>query len=381
MCSSAAAEAAGNLSRWLRVLIHPALLVVHEINIRGEYLMMARFAVMLTVILPLFLAACGGGTHTTIAETFPAGTPPPGTTPPPGMTPPPGTTPLPPDNEALRYPALLRVLQTNGGTRRGLGAGLTVDQGHVTATDDLGAFDEQRMDFNEGGPDAHVVWESYVSTRASTTVVSVTNVSRATPLLTNEYVDFGYWMKEHVAPDNLITTDVGLYSFGSDRTYPVTELKGHVRYLGPATGLYVDIRDQSHGRFFAAADLTAYFNIEEGDSGHDAKDRYSIFGRLSDFRNKDGRMGNEWAVDLNRIGGSSSGVYDAAAGTFSGGTTTGGGSWQGAFYPPSSSDKIPEYADQPDYISGTFNAHIQGVGHVAGAWLGKKYSSGPPPRN
>ena len=412
---------------------------------------MARFSVMLTVILPLFLAACGGGTHTRIAETFPPGSPPPGTTQPPPVTeaqpppvteaqpppvteaqpppvteaqpppvteaqpppvteaqpppvteaqPPPVTDPQPPpvteaqpppdngappppdngappppdngappppDNEALRYAALLRVLETNGGTTQGLGTGLTVDQGHVTATDGLGAFDEHQMDFNEGGLDSHVVWESYVSTRASTTVVSVTRLSAFST--TTDYVDFGYWMNEHVAPDNLITTEVGLYSSRNNTTFPVTELGGRVRYLGAATGLYVDIRDQSHGRFFAAVDLTAYFNIEETDDR-----RRSISGRLYDFRNEDGRMGSDWAVELNKIGGNSGGVFDAAAGTFSGGTTTGGGAWQGAFYPPGSSDRSPEITpdyDRPEHISGTFNAHTEGVGHVAGAWSGE----------
>ena len=181
-------------------------------------------------------------------------------------------------------------------------------------------------------------------------------------------------MNEHVAPDNVITTEVGLYSFLNDTTFPITELlKGYVRYLGAATGLYVDIRDQSHGRFFAAADLTAYFNIDETDDR-----RLSISGRFYDFRNEDGRMGSEWAVVLNKIGGNSGGVFDAAAGTFSGGTTTGGGAWQGAFYLPSngrSPEVTPAY-DYPERITGTFNAHMEGVGHVAGAWAGEITAAG-----
>ena len=117
-----------------------------------------------------------------------------------------------------------------------------MDEGHVTATDGLGAFDEQRRDFNESGVNGHVIWRSYVSTCASTTVVSVTNVNRSNA---NDHTNFGYWMNENVAPDNLITTEVGLYSFAKGTPFPVTELEGYVRYVGPATGLYVDIRDQS----------------------------------------------------------------------------------------------------------------------------------------
>ena len=286
---------------------------------------------------------------------------------------------LPQDQEALRYAALLQVLQSNSGTKQELGTGFRVDEGRVIATDRLGAFDEQRMDFKEGGLDSHVPWQSYTSTRASTTVVSVTNQESVRDL---SYIDFGYWMEEMeegVAPDNRITTDVGLYSFGSDGTYPVNEVTGYVGYLGPATGLYVDTRDQSHGRFFAAADLTAYFGIEEGIIVSNVAISHSISGRLYDFRNNEGGMGSEWAVDFNRIGMNVGGVYDAAAGTFSGGTTTGGGSWQGAFYPPSGSDFFPTTPtdwDRPYYISGTFNAHIESVGHIAGAWLGENKESG-----
>ena len=318
-------------------------------------------------------------------------------------------------SQQAAYRAMDRLLDEDemiGPSAEDFLTGTSVDKAVLTVTDDgLGAFSTSTATRHD--------WPISTHTRTSTvdvdpgdnfplvpettviTIVSGTNAHSTFPQLTDTYLDFGYWLTERDV--TLLTggydTDLGYYYVPGGNASPVdvSGVKGYSIFRGPAVGVYADSRSDSYGHYNALVELKAYFNIEEGDpANYDIADRFSISGSIKNFRRNNGSsMGGEWQVTLGKT------TFDPASGTFSGGTVydktpaAGAvGSWEGAFYPPRTSDwndalgeETPEYNNHPQYVAGTYNAHITDslggkIGHLGGAWMGaNEQSAAPPPQD
>ena len=206
-----------------------------------------------------------------------------------------------------------------------------------------------------------------------------------------DFLTFGYWLQATEQDDG--STKYGINSFyaGAQPFAAGLTVEGTAEYSGKATGMYArkTFNDKgvgtptSSGQFTADANLMAYF----GGNDVAVNLKNSITGTVSNFMDDSGNMiDDDWSVKLNRAA-ISSGADPAgsitliiAAGDTVGttarpATTTGGGSWQGAFYgnPMNADGAIVNDPDPlaaenaPTGVAGEFNAHFSN-GHVIGAF-------------
>ena len=182
-----------------------------------------------------------------------------------------------------------------------------------------------------------------------------------------DYLTFGYWLKTTEKADGSMDREIQVFSDGSEDFTWNTALTGKAIYNGAAVGLYAQKTGPvgsptigSSGHFTADATLTAYFG--QKDEGIAPNLINTISGTINNFEDAEGNnLG--WSVDLNKTG------IDTADGSIDAGTTTGNGSWTGAFYgnpdvPTTDRDETDNY---PTGVAGEFNAHL-GDGHVVGAY-------------
>ena len=138
----------------------------------------------------------------------------------------------------------------------------------------------------------------------------------------------------------------------------VATLEGSATYKGAAAGLYTkraltpggDGDVTAAGRFTADAELTANFG---GDSVA-VDDEDSISGMIKNFMDGGMMIDAAWLVELNKIQGA---TFNAGGreGTFTDGTTTGGGSWNGMFYGTVDATTTPQHT-LPSGVAGEFTA-------------------------
>ena len=184
-----------------------------------------------------------------------------------------------------------------------------------------------------------------------------------------DYLDFGYWVQTDDTGDDTVYMANAFYR-GTPASGDVSTLEGSATYRGAAAGLYVkrafsatgDGAVTGAGRFTAAAEFTAHFT----GTGVALNDYQSISGMIDNFRDGDQAIDPAWRVELNKIGGiGGTGTYDwnpnAGDTHFSGGTTTGGGSWNGMYYGSVAQSRLPSG------VAGEFTAGFNN-GEVIGAF-------------
>ena len=207
-----------------------------------------------------------------------------------------------------------------------------------------------------------------------------TTVSVADAQEDADYVDFGYWSEWDAdgGSGGAQAYTVEAFFRGADPHTAVAAVEGTASYRGKAAGLYARqvyegnmLLDDRTGRFTADVALTANF----GGSAVAADDRNSIGGTVSDFMDGGRPIDSGWSVTLNRIGGGTggSGTFDASAGTFTEGTTAGGGAagtWSGAFYGDDTVDSNG-VTPQPGSVAGEFTAGFHN-GSAVGAFGARK---------
>lgn len=205
-----------------------------------------------------------------------------------------------------------------------------------------------------------------------------------------DFLTFGYWLQATEQDDGSMKYGINSFYAGA-QPFTGTGVEGTAEYSGKATGLYArkTFNDKgvgtptSSGQFTADANLMAYFG--GGDVAVNLQN--SITGTVSNFMDDSGNMiDDDWSVKLNRAA-ISSGADPAgattliiAAGDTVGttarpATTTGGGSWQGAFYgnPMNADGAIVNdpstlaAENAPTGVAGEFNGHFSN-GHVIGAF-------------
>ena len=207
-------------------------------------------------------------------------------------------------------------------------------------------------------------------------VPGTTNVSVAGAQEDADYLDFGYWSEWDAdgGTGGSQAYTVEAFFRGADPHDAVASVEGTASYRGKAVGLYArqvyegnTLLDDRTGRFTADVALTAYF----GGGAVAADDQNSIGGTVSDFMDGGRPIDSGWSVTLNRIGGGTggTGTFDAAAGTFTEGTTAGGdaaGTWSGAFYGDATVGGNG-VTPQPGSVAGEFTAGFHN-GSVVGAF-------------
>ena len=213
-------------------------------------------------------------------------------------------------------------------------------------------------------------------------------------LIDVDHLVFGYWLQTTTDADGSITYGVNTFANGSlpfdddpasDNNAAILGLEGSAKYNGKATGMYALKSFESgagvptaSGQFTADASLTANF----GGHAVAVSNQFSISGNVMNFRDSAGEpiSNGGWTVELKRADFVSTAadnstrptVPDAThfySNSFSG-TTTGGGSWDGAMYGSGADmDAVTSgiQAEHPTGVTGEFNAHL-GNGHVIGAF-------------
>ena len=199
-----------------------------------------------------------------------------------------------------------------------------------------------------------------------------------------DYMDIGYWIQYAEDKDGNQTRGILAYAGDNriDGIGSVAAVQGTAKYVGPALGRYMGVSFESasgamsavvSGHFDATAELTARF----GGSAVAADDAFSIDGTISEFSafvddNYAEFPGmDHWVLHLNRGGpnntannisqsdGSITGTTVGMSGTLAGAA----GSWSGQLNGPA----VPNAADRPVSVSGTFDGHFSN-GHVVGAF-------------
>ncbi len=198
------------------------------------------------------------------------------------------------------------------------------------------------------------------------TFTADSNATVAGVLEDADYLDFGYWVQTMTTEDDQEDYSVEAFSRGADEYGGLTDVVGTASYAGAAAGLYskrefVSTGDgdlEAAGRFTADASLTATFGQMDDSIAPNLVN--SISGRITDFRDSDGAsIDSAWRIMLNKIGGiGGTGTFGVSEGVFTGGTTTGGGTWSGQFYGT---------GDRPTGVAGEFDASFDN-GEVIGAF-------------
>ena len=182
-------------------------------------------------------------------------------------------------------------------------------------------------------------------------------------LVDADYLDFGYWVQTDDSGDT-VEYMVNTFSRGAAPSSSVKSLEGSATYEGGAAGLYSkreltstgDGEVVAAGRFTADAELTAYF---VGDDVARSK-QDSISGTIKNFMDGETVIDDAWMVELDKIQGTKDTTFNPDAGTFSGGTTTGGGTWNGKFYGPvavdADTDTDGNQSTLPSGVAGEFTA-------------------------
>ena len=181
-----------------------------------------------------------------------------------------------------------------------------------------------------------------------------------------DYIDFGYWVKTDNSGDSVVYT-VDAFFRGEALSGDVTNLEGSATYKGGAAGLYSkrefaaggDGDLLSSGRFTADAELKAYF----GGNTVAESDEDSISGTIQNFMDNGQMIDAGWLVKLNKIQGTDN--FNVTQGTFTGGETTGDGTWSGGFYGVTDTNTTPHTL--PSGVAGEFTAGFNN-GSVIGAF-------------
>ena len=169
-----------------------------------------------------------------------------------------------------------------------------------------------------------------------------------------DYLDFGYWVNTDDSGDT-VEYMVNTFFRGEDPYGTVAEVAGSANYKGGAAGLYSrrelsaggDGDVTAAGRFTADAELMAYFGQPAAPNDNIPPNMtFSISGKIKNFMDGGTMIDAAWLVELNKIQDLN---LDTVGGTFSDGTTTGGGSWNGTFY---------GVGDQPTGVAGQFTAEF-----------------------
>jgi len=207
--------------------------------------------------------------------------------------------------------------------------------------------------------------------------------------LDDDYLAYGYWLQTTEKADGSMTYGVNTFANGSmsfdddtdttNSNAAIAGLRGTAKYTGKATGMYAMKSFESGagvptaaGQFTADASLTANF----GGNKVAVDNQFTISGTVNNFRDSDGGAisGGAWSVDLLEAGFSArADVANTPEAPYSNdftGKTTGGGSWNGAFYgsgTDTDDDMVGIQAANPTGVAGKFNAHL-GNGHVIGAF-------------
>ena len=184
-----------------------------------------------------------------------------------------------------------------------------------------------------------------------------------------DYMDFGYWVNTDDSGDS-VAYKVNTFARGAMPASLPDNLEGSATYKGGAAGLYskrVYAPDgkgtvTAAGRFTADAELTAYFG---GDKVAVANQN-SISGTIKNFMDGSNVIDAAWSVELNKIKQGTTG-QTWSNGTFTGGTTTGSGSWSGAFYGTATAAVGDTKAVYPSGVAGQFDAKFNN-GDVIGAF-------------
>ena len=191
----------------------------------------------------------------------------------------------------------------------------------------------------------------------------------------NDWLSFGWWIKEPKAPkrNNVYQYDAQVF-YGGANPYDfarVGMVEGSAKYTGRAAGLYAVVphmdKDKNEvpgarGEFMADAELTANFG---NDTLSGKIDAFEAMGSEVDM--------SEWSLTLvsatigqlaNPNGVAGIGLEDGVVQSAATGKAT-AGQWQAALYGPSGSGNI---APRPTGVAGRFAANIDGNTAVAGGF-------------